>query len=77
MCGSGQRTERIACNTIGCPYLSLWSDWGQCSATCGHGTRTRNRECIGPDNNYAKCYAALTEDELCMTAECSKFNYVI
>ncbi|XP_035740718.1 semaphorin-5A-like isoform X1 [Vespa mandarinia] len=29
---------------------SCWTDWSECSASCGVGVRTRTRECIGPES---------------------------
>ena len=52
-------TERIAgcqgedklteeCNPAACPSLTAWSEWSQCSASCGGGTRTKRRQCQHP-----------------------------
>ena len=30
-----------------------WSDWSECSTTCGKGTKTRTASC--PDNSGNKC----------------------
>nr|XP_054768349.1 A disintegrin and metalloproteinase with thrombospondin motifs adt-2-like [Lytechinus pictus] len=32
---------------------STWNDWSTCTATCGKGTRSRWRQCEGPDQSLA------------------------
>ena len=40
---------------------SEWSKWSKCSTTCGEGTRTRRRNCLGPHD----CDGRSTQSELC------------
>ena len=47
----------VNCSTI----YSSWTDWSECSAICGHGIRTRKRECIEPGD----CNGPLTDEETC------------
>ena len=41
--------------------LGQWSQWSECSATCGEGRQTRQRRCIGPGD----CDVALIDEEPC------------
>ena len=38
-----------------------WSEWEDCSTTCGEGTRTRRRNCPGP----YECAGRATELDIC------------
>ena len=56
------RLEKEACKHLpGCGTLGEWSDWTQCTTTCGKGTRQRQRRCIGPGD----CNGALIDEDFC------------
>ena len=45
MCdGDDKATE--ACNEEACPVLTEWSEWSECSVSCGGGMRFKRRECV-------------------------------
>ena len=58
------------------PYLvdCAWGDfgdWGDCSATCGDGERSRTRIIATPaSGNGAECTGDATETETCNEGEC-------
>ncbi|KAF7663205.1 hypothetical protein LDENG_00216530, partial [Lucifuga dentata] len=54
------------CHTIPC-MLSPWSDWSECSVTCGRGMRTRQRML---KSDPAECTEELEQTEKCMLPEC-------
>uniref|UniRef100_A0A6Q2ZAA6 Spondin-1 n=1 Tax=Esox lucius TaxID=8010 RepID=A0A6Q2ZAA6_ESOLU len=55
------------CYTIPC-MLSPWSDWSDCSVTCGKGLRTRQRMLKSLD--LGECTEELDQVERCMQPEC-------
>ncbi|CDQ96761.1 unnamed protein product [Oncorhynchus mykiss] len=56
------------CHTIPC-MLSPWSDWSDCSVTCGKGMRTRQRVLKSPVE-LGECIEDLDQVEKCMLPEC-------
>ena len=41
-------------------FIGVWSNWSECTVTCGNGTKFRNRSCITDCENgtteYKECY---------------------
>lgn len=46
---------------------SNWGEWGECSTTCGDGSRSRNRTCNNPApaNGGNDCDSQKTNTEAC------------
>ena len=67
------------CNTQGCPVdcvVSDWSDWSECTATCGGGTQFRTRTVlVEPANGGAAC-PVLVEQRACNTQPCDECTTV-
>lgn len=59
-------------DTIPC-LLSPWSDWSDCSVTCGKGLRTRQRKLKSPVE-LGDCTEELEQVEKCMLPECRKYT---
>ena len=38
--------EREICNPESCPVYTEWSEWSQCTVTCGGGSQERKRACV-------------------------------
>lgn len=45
---------------------SCWTDWSECSVSCGVGIRSRTRECLGPES----CEGSSLVRETCEMASC-------
>ncbi|XP_013378635.1 SCO-spondin [Lingula anatina] len=73
----GSSSETQACNTDVCPApvdggWGEWSAYGDCSVTCGDGTKTRTRECNSPPpaNGGADCEGNGSETSACNLGAC-------
>ena len=59
---------------------AAWGQWSQCSKTCGHGTRSRTRQCVAKYGHHYfthhsykpayKCPGSDTESEECIVKPC-------
>ena len=47
-----------------------WSAWGACSVTCGNGTHSRQRQCIGPEHGGLPCVGDTEETQACFDRPC-------
>jgi len=83
----GPAVETRSCNTDVCAAgvtqtlkpavdggFSSWSDWSECSATCGSGVQSRSRTCDNPAPAWGgnSCSGSYTETRACNTLSCSK-----
>eukprot|EP00929_Paragymnodinium_shiwhaense_P087745 TRINITY_DN4788_c0_g1_i2.p1 TRINITY_DN4788_c0_g1~~TRINITY_DN4788_c0_g1_i2.p1 ORF type:complete len:1557 (-),score=362.68 TRINITY_DN4788_c0_g1_i2:90-4760(-) len=71
---SGEATETTSCFTppgrSNC-VLSDWSTFGECSASCGGGLRSRHRYVVSEASNGGKlCTGSLEDMETCSTQGC-------
>ena len=47
-----------------------WSDWTQCSRSCGNGEQQRNRSCDGPFYGGQQCVGPSLDERNCNTHPC-------
>uniref|UniRef100_H2ZIH1 Uncharacterized protein n=1 Tax=Ciona savignyi TaxID=51511 RepID=H2ZIH1_CIOSA len=60
-----------SCNTgIRCPTWTRWSDWGECSLTCGGGTQTSTRTCNTFGQAGATCVGRASRSQICNDVIC-------
>ncbi len=59
------------------PVDCKWSDWeiGECSHSCGGGTRTNSRSKIVEEANGGKCPGGEFDDPTIMTENCNEDVY--
>ena len=52
---------------------SEWTDFTECSESCGGGTKTRSRSCTNPApaDGGAQCQGESSEEETCNTEACA------
>jgi len=72
----GELTETEPCNEKPCTHIqdclvSVWSDWGECSPTCGQGYKVRDRHIERPAQRGGKgCTDKLRQVAGCKNADC-------
>ncbi|XP_060933914.1 hemicentin-1 [Limanda limanda] len=72
---AGADTQIQRCSTANCPVdgnWSSWQPWGECSASCGGGERTRVRLCNSPSssNSGRLCPGDSSQLSKCNTPAC-------
>ncbi|XP_060552934.1 A disintegrin and metalloproteinase with thrombospondin motifs adt-1-like [Ruditapes philippinarum] len=72
----GDSTAYELCNGESCAVnggWSDWSDWGQCSVSCGVGLQSRTRSCTNPtpENSGQLCIGQNIESKVCHSEFCS------
>ncbi len=59
------------CNENDCPKWTDWSEWTECSVSCGGGSKTKIRECIFQDGTLAPESSACQEGSRNETEDCN------
>jgi len=68
----GGLTEQLPCELPNCPVdcsFSAWSDWGECTASCGAGTRYKTRKRAEGRFGGAACMGGLIGSDDCVENE--------
>ena len=63
ICNGLKRQSRVCYQWACRGHFGEWADWGPCSATCGQGTRKRNRNCYGSID--CEKLGPLEQEEVC------------
>ncbi|XP_078700931.1 coadhesin-like [Branchiostoma floridae x Branchiostoma belcheri] len=69
----GENIQLQPCSNGPCPVdgsWKEWSDWTECSATCGGGRQQRARECEPPQHGGAACKGNRLDTQSCNTHDC-------
>lgn len=71
----GENITILTCNTHKCPIhggFTVWSNFTECSKTCGNGTKYRIRNCTNPAPKYGggNCSGPVNETLFCNSFPC-------
>ncbi|XP_078487952.1 uncharacterized protein LOC100179634 isoform X3 [Ciona intestinalis] len=70
----GNEMQEISCAANTCEQWSSWSEYSDCSVTCGGGKSTRTRNCIGGSAGMPGCMGVASSDVDCSTETCPYFG---
>jgi len=65
--------EKQACNRDSCPIDGTWSSWGsfgKCDKSCGTGSQSRTRSCVGRAFGGKACVGSTSNSAACNTHSC-------
>uniref|UniRef100_A0A914ZHP6 Peptidase M12B domain-containing protein n=1 Tax=Panagrolaimus superbus TaxID=310955 RepID=A0A914ZHP6_9BILA len=68
--GKAEETRQCSPMPSRCEEYSEWSDWSECSRTCGGGKSTRRRDCLSGSN----CSQILAESKNCGDEKCPEWS---
>eukprot|EP00929_Paragymnodinium_shiwhaense_P115847 TRINITY_DN8499_c0_g8_i1.p1 TRINITY_DN8499_c0_g8~~TRINITY_DN8499_c0_g8_i1.p1 ORF type:complete len:5046 (+),score=966.34 TRINITY_DN8499_c0_g8_i1:123-15260(+) len=71
-CGNNNGQSRV-CSQHPCPVdciYKAWTDWSECTATCGGGHRFRSHETVEPLYGGYACHPERTSRAMCSVAPC-------
>lgn len=60
----------VSCPAVDCILSDDWSDWSDCSATCGLGRKHRSRKVVVDAKNGGKSCGAITQKIRCEGEKC-------
>ena len=72
----GYPQQRTICHEESCPATKpwrFWSDWTECSVTCGQGNRHRIRQCSGEPGECGSEEQSI-EEQFCWRRTCSVYS---
>ncbi|XP_066915374.1 uncharacterized protein [Clytia hemisphaerica] len=72
VCKSFALIDQKPCNPQRCKVDGRWSDWSnytECSVSCGNGNQFRNRTCFPPQHGGLECTGVDVEVKNCLTAK--------
>jgi hypothetical protein len=69
---TGDPEEVVSCNASPCPSLTDWSEWTECSKSCGKGgAQRRVRDCLVQRSGIGNaCFEPLEESQGCNSQDC-------
>ncbi|CAG5110064.1 Oidioi.mRNA.OKI2018_I69.chr2.g4510.t1.cds [Oikopleura dioica] len=66
-CSRGEEVEDQFCSTNPCPRWNFWTQWTDCSVTCGNGVKTRSRSCEHGEIGQNGCTGDVESEMFCAT----------
>ena len=74
-----QNPPKQECNQQQCPYWTEWSEWTDCSKSCGGGDRSKVRQCTVPlsARSSLPCPGPVNASETCNVNPCPGMSFYL